>query len=396
MTTQVYWSRDPCRSATIVGSAFETIGRRQDRDEHGEQEAAERLQHLAPAAGRGSSGRSGTLGGDGHSCCPSSCRRGRAQQYGCVDTTNYHAAEHGVPMVTSGVVSARWSPGGGRDGDEAGQRVAGGGARGGGRVGAARRLWRIDRRGRGAGRAAGRVARRRAVRRRSACAPAVLRHRHPGRPPARPRVPPPAGRCRPAAAGSAALAALFAAPAGAVPGHRNLWPAGTALAAPVTHAGGVVTVDLDRPGRRHRSGRPDPRRPAARLHRHRRARHGGPGAGARRRRSRSRACGRTGSTPPARSRGRTPSASGCWSGSTSRRRAPPCASPVRVAGEAAVFEATLHWEVRRDGAVVRSGARPRPRARGSPRTPSRSRCRRATTRSGSPRTTRRTAPAARS
>ena len=30
-------------------------------------------------------------------------------------------------------------------------------------------------------------------------------------------------------------------------------------------------------------------------------------------------------------------------------------SPVRVSGEAAVFEATLLWEVRRDGAVVRSG-----------------------------------------
>jgi hypothetical protein len=31
------------------------------------------------------------------------------------------------------------------------------------------------------------------------------------------------------------------------------------------------------------------------------------------------------------------------------------ASPLRVAGEAAVFEATLHWEVRKDGEVVRSG-----------------------------------------
>ena len=31
------------------------------------------------------------------------------------------------------------------------------------------------------------------------------------------------------------------------------------------------------------------------------------------------------------------------------------ASPVRVAGEAAVFEATLHWEVRVGGRVVRSG-----------------------------------------
>ena len=30
-------------------------------------------------------------------------------------------------------------------------------------------------------------------------------------------------------------------------------------------------------------------------------------------------------------------------------------SPVRVSGEAAVFEATLLWEVRRDDAVVRSG-----------------------------------------
>ena len=31
-------------------------------------------------------------------------------------------------------------------------------------------------------------------------------------------------------------------------------------------------------------------------------------------------------------------------------------SPLRIEGEAAVFEATLLWEVRRDGAVVRSGA----------------------------------------
>ena len=31
-------------------------------------------------------------------------------------------------------------------------------------------------------------------------------------------------------------------------------------------------------------------------------------------------------------------------------------SPVRVTGEAAVFEATLRWEVRRDGAVIRAGS----------------------------------------
>src|SRR5690242_912399 len=47
-----------------------------------------------------------------------------------------------------------------------------------------------------------------------------------------------------AAAGSAALTELFAGPAGAVPGHRNLWPTGTALASPVTHTDGAVTVDL--------------------------------------------------------------------------------------------------------------------------------------------------------
>ena len=44
--------------------------------------------------------------------------------------------------------------------------------------------------------------------------------------------------------GTAAVTALFAAPTGAVPDHRNTWPAGSALAAPVTHADGVVTVDL--------------------------------------------------------------------------------------------------------------------------------------------------------
>ncbi len=44
--------------------------------------------------------------------------------------------------------------------------------------------------------------------------------------------------------GTAAVTALFAAPTGAVPEHRNTWPAGSALAGPVTHVDGVVTVDL--------------------------------------------------------------------------------------------------------------------------------------------------------
>jgi spore germination protein GerM len=44
--------------------------------------------------------------------------------------------------------------------------------------------------------------------------------------------------------GTAAVTALFAAPTGAVPDHRNTWPAGSALAAPVTHVDGVVTVAL--------------------------------------------------------------------------------------------------------------------------------------------------------
>ena len=97
---------------------------------------------------------------------------------------------------------------------------------------------------------------------------------------------------------------------------------------------------------------PDPRGPQLRLHGHRRVRRRtrcscssrGTGAGA---------SGATVSTPPGRSR--APTRSGVRAGGHRRPRCGASLPPVRVSGEAAVFEATLLWEVRRGDAVVRSG-----------------------------------------
>ena len=61
------------------------------------------------------------------------------------------------------------------------------------------------------------------------------------------------------------------------------------------------------------------------------------------------------STPPCRSRGPTRSGVRVLVGIDDPAEGATLRSPVRVSGEAAVFEATLLWEVRRDGAVVRSG-----------------------------------------
>jgi hypothetical protein len=152
--------------------------------------------------------------------------------------------------------------------------------------------------------------------------------------------------------GTAAVVALLAEPVGRVPGHRNAWPAGTALATPVTHTGGLVTVDLSVPDavpdhpelavqqlvysvtgalrtadpvRLLVDGQPIPRlwdrvdtvAPVARA---------------------------------------DPYAVRVLVGIDEPVEDASVRSPVRVAGEAAVFEATVLWEVRRDGAVVRSGS----------------------------------------
>jgi hypothetical protein len=158
----------------------------------------------------------------------------------------------------------------------------------------------------------------------------------------------------PTAAGSAALAALFAAPGGAVPGHRNLWPAGAALAAPVTHAGGIVTVDLTA-----RAGDAAPVDPLLAVQQLVYT-----------------VTGALGTTDPVRLLVAGQQVPRLWRDgvdtSIAVARADPLGvrvlvgidepaegasvpSPLRVAGEAAVFEATLHWEVRKDGEVVRSG-----------------------------------------
>jgi hypothetical protein len=158
----------------------------------------------------------------------------------------------------------------------------------------------------------------------------------------------------PGAAATAALTALFAAPAGTVPGHRNAWPAGAALRGPVTHADGVVTVDLTAEAGRGTPADPvlavqqlvhtvtgalgtrDPVRllvdgaPVPRLWRD----------------------GVDTSVPVARA---DPLGVRVLVGIDEPAEGAVVRSPLRVAGEAAVFEATLRWEVRRDGAVVRSG-----------------------------------------
>ncbi len=158
----------------------------------------------------------------------------------------------------------------------------------------------------------------------------------------------------PGAAASAAAAALLAAPGGTVPGHRNAWPTGAALRAPVTHADGVVTVDLTA-----QAGRGTPAEPLLAVQQ---LVHTVTGA--------------LSTTDPVRLLVDGAPVPRLWRDGVDTslpvRRADPLGvrvlvgideptegavvtSPLRVAGEAAVFEATLRWEVRRDGAVVRSG-----------------------------------------
>ena len=155
--------------------------------------------------------------------------------------------------------------------------------------------------------------------------------------------------------GTAAVTALLADPVGAVPGHRNLWAAGTALKTPVTHAGGVVTVDLT--GRAVRTAPADPILAVQQLV--------------------YTVTGALGTADPVQLLVDGEQVPRLWSDGvitgTPVARADPLGvrvlvgiddpaegatlrSPVRVSGEAAVFEATLLWEVRRDGAVVRSGS----------------------------------------
>jgi Immunoglobulin-like domain of bacterial spore germination/Sporulation and spore germination len=158
----------------------------------------------------------------------------------------------------------------------------------------------------------------------------------------------------PAAAGSAAVAALLAAPGGTVPGHRNAWAPGSALASPVTHADGVVTVDLTT--RAADAAPADPLLAVQQLV--------------------YTVTGALGTTDPVRLLVAGKSVPRIWNDGvvtgTPVARADPLGvrvlvgidepaegatvpSPLRVSGEAAVFEATLHWEVRQGGEVVRSG-----------------------------------------
>jgi hypothetical protein len=154
------------------------------------------------------------------------------------------------------------------------------------------------------------------------------------------------------AAGTAAVTALLAEPTGAVPGHRRLWPDGVALAAPVTHADGVVTVDLTEQA----AAPADPDLAVQQLV--------------------YTVTGALGTAHPVRllvAGEPVPRLWGRVDTASPIPRADPydvrllvqidepapgatVTSPVRVAGEAAVFEATVLWEVRRAGEVVRSGS----------------------------------------
>jgi hypothetical protein len=156
--------------------------------------------------------------------------------------------------------------------------------------------------------------------------------------------------------GSAAVAALLAAPTGTAPGHRSAWPAGTALAAPVRHEGGVVTVDLTGEAA---AGTVGPELAALTVQQ-----------------LVFTVTGALGTTDPVRLLVAGEPVARLWDRVDTAApipRADPYSvrllvqidepaegarvtSPVRVSGEAAVFEATVLWEVRRDGAVVRSGA----------------------------------------
>lgn len=154
--------------------------------------------------------------------------------------------------------------------------------------------------------------------------------------------------------GTAAVTALLAAPTGTVPGHRNTWPTGAAPAAPVTHADGVVTVDLNA-----RAAAAEPADPILAVQQLVYT-----------------VTGALGTTDPVQLLVAGAQVPRLWNNGVDTSRPIPRAdplgvrvlvgiddpaegatlrSPVRVSGEAAVFEATLLWEVRRDDAVVRSG-----------------------------------------
>lgn len=154
--------------------------------------------------------------------------------------------------------------------------------------------------------------------------------------------------------GTTAVTALFAASTGSVPGHRSAWPTG-GLAGPVTHAGGVVTVDLTAA-----TAEKAPDKPILAVQQLVYT-----------------VTGALGTTDPVRLLVEGEQVPRLWRDGVVTGQPVPRAdplgvrvlvgidepaegatvgSPVRVAGEAAVFEATLRWEVRRDGAVVRSGS----------------------------------------
>lgn len=154
-------------------------------------------------------------------------------------------------------------------------------------------------------------------------------------------------------AASAALTALFADQDGTVPGHRSLWAGDAELAGPVTHEGGVVTVDLATPGATPTDpvlavqqlvytvtgalGTADPVQILV----------GGEQV------PRLWGDGVVTGQPVARA---DPLGVRLLVGIDDPEEGAELRSPVRISGEAAVFEATLLWEVRRDGAVLRSGA----------------------------------------
>jgi Immunoglobulin-like domain of bacterial spore germination/Sporulation and spore germination len=131
---------------------------------------------------------------------------------------------------------------------------------------------------------------------------------------------------------SAAVREMLAAPTGSDPDYRNPWPAGTALRAPVTRAGGTITVELSNPA---------PSDLAAQQ-------------------VVFTVQGALGSSDPVRLNGTVVRRGDPYAlrnlvqidapieGATS-------ASPLVVTGEAAVFEAVLHWEVLRGGTGIRTG-----------------------------------------
>jgi hypothetical protein len=153
---------------------------------------------------------------------------------------------------------------------------------------------------------------------------------------------------------SDAVREMLAQPTGNDPDYRNLWPAGTALRTPVTTAGGVIVVDLTGLG-------------PARL--------GTEAAELAVQQLVFTVQGALQSTDPVRILVDGQPVDRLWGAvdvsepvqrgdayalrSLVQIDAPAHGAvvgrEVEVTGEAAVFEATVHWEVLRDGAVVRSG-----------------------------------------